>query len=108
MYYRVRFLAAKANGRERISLACREFTRRVPTWRLGRVCLRAELKVPCPGDSLGVRGGSQYPFTPVDGDVDCPAETNMAMAVTADKALEAADQARIKGHDSRVVSGGQY
>jgi hypothetical protein len=32
----------------------------------------------------------------------------MAMAVTADKALEAADQARIKGHDSRVVSGGQY
>ena len=106
--YRVGWSTAKANGRERISLAHREFTRRVPTWRLGRVCLRVELKVPCPGDYLGVRGGSQYPFTPVDGDVDRPAETNMAMAATADEALEAAHQAWIKEHDSRVVSGGVY
>ena len=106
--YRVRFLVAKANTRERISLACREFTRRVPTWRLGRVCLRAELKVPCPGDYLGVRGGSQYPFTPVDGDVTGPAETNMAMAVAADEALQAAQQARIQRRDARAVGGGQY
>ena len=72
------------------------------------MCLRAELKVPCPGDYLGVRGGSQYPFTPVDGDVERPAETNMAMTATADEALEAAHQARIKEHDPRVVSGGQH
>ena len=72
------------------------------------MCLRVTLKVPCPGDYLGVRGGSQYPFTPVDGDVERPAETNMAMTATADEALEAAHQARIKEHDSRVVSGGQY
>ena len=61
--------------------------------------------------SKGYGGGtwhSQQPFTPVDGDVDRPAETNMAMAATADEALEAAHQARIKEHDSRVVSGGQY
>ena len=72
------------------------------------MCLRVTLKVPCPGDYLGVRGGSQYPFTPVDGDVDRPAEANMAMAVSADGALEAADQARIQRHDFRVVCGGQY
>ena len=91
-----------------ISLAHREFTRRVPTWRLGRVCLRVTLKVPCPGDYLGVRGGSQYPFTPVNGDVDRPAETNMAMAVAADEALKAAHQARIQRRDVRAVGGGQY
>jgi hypothetical protein len=72
------------------------------------VCLRATVKVPCPDDYLGVRGGSQYPFTPVDGDVDRPAETNMAMAVAADEALQAAQQARTQRRDARAVGGGQY
>ena len=66
------------------------------------------MKVPCHGDHVGVRGGSQYPFTPVDGDVDRPAETNMAMAVAADEALQAAQQARIQRRDARAVGGGQY
>ena len=33
---------------------------------------------------------------------------NLAMAATADEALEAAHQARIKEYDLRVVSGGQH
>ena len=72
------------------------------------MCLRAELKVPCPGDYLRVRGVSQYPFTPVDGDVTGPAETNMAMAVAADEALQAAQQARTQRRDAGAVGGGQY
>ena len=72
------------------------------------MCLRAKLKVPCPGDHVGVRGVSQYIFTPVDGDLDRPAETNMAMAVAADEALQAAQQARTQRRDAGAVGGGQY
>ena len=77
-------------------------------WRLGHGVFRRTAKLLCPGDYLGVRGGSQYSFTPVDGDVDRPAETNMAMAVAADEALQAAQQARIQRRDARAVGGGQY
>ena len=43
--------------------------------------------------------------------MDRPTETNMSMAVAADKALEAAQQARIQRRDVRAVggaTGGQY
>ena len=56
-------------------------------------------------DTVVARGIHSNPSRPLTGDVARPAETNLAMAIAADKALEAAQQARIQSRDARAVGG---
>ena len=93
--------------RKQISLAYREFTVALVPWRLGHAVLSATVKVPCPRDTVVARVIHSNP-SHLDSDVARPAETNLAMAIAADKALEAAQQARIQSRDARAVGGDPY